>query len=172
AGGPGGEELVTFAGIGAKILCEFVRHVHKVVGIRRCGLLPRDFGLDVRIFGINLKPLFEAGLGIRLDRVDRAFRLANAAIDAFVGGEDEYVLTLIEAFHRAHPDTIRVFAANAALVDDVGHLSLLTEGCYPRTNRSLVGTSGQSVRRMTCVAASVQTEHIHYRGLRSLSLNL
>ena len=47
----GGQELVTFAGIGAKILCEFVRHVHKVVGIRRCGLLPRDnvtkpFGME------------------------------------------------------------------------------------------------------------------------------
>jgi hypothetical protein len=127
-------QLVTFAGIGAKILCEFIRHVHKVVGIRRCGLLPRDVGPDLRIFGINLKPLFEAGLGIRLDRVDRAFRLANAAIDAFVGVDDEHVLTLIEAVHRAHLDTIRVFAANAALVDDVGHLSLLTEGCYPGTN--------------------------------------
>jgi hypothetical protein len=127
--------LVTFAGIGAKILCEFIRHVHKVVGIRRCGLLPCDIGPDLRIFGINFKPLFETGLGIRLDRVDRAFRLANTAIDAFVGVDDEHVLTLVEAVHRAHFDAVRVLATNAALVDDVGQLSLLTEGCYAGTNR-------------------------------------
>jgi hypothetical protein len=33
-------------------------------------------------------------------------------------------------------------------------------------------TSGQSVRRVTCVAASVQTAHIHYCGLWSLGFDL
>ena len=40
---------------------------------------------------------------------------------------DEHVLALIEAVHRTHLDTIHVLAANAALIDDVGQLSLLAE---------------------------------------------
>jgi hypothetical protein len=52
-----------------------------------------------------------------------AFRLANTTIDAFVGVDDEHVLALVEAVHRTHLDTVHVLAANAALVDDVGHLS-------------------------------------------------
>ena len=60
--------------------------------------------------------------------VNRAFRFANAAIDAFVGVNDKHVLTLIEAVHRTHLDTVHVLAANAALIDDVGQLSLLSSG--------------------------------------------
>ena len=39
---------------------------------------------DPRIFGIDAEPFFKSGRGVRLDRVDWAFRLANTAIDAFV----------------------------------------------------------------------------------------
>ena len=90
------------------------------------------------------------------------FRFANAAIDAFVGVNDEHVLALIEAVHRTHLDTIHVLAANAALVDDVGQLSLLAGVAYSRRlHRILLCTHSQSttsskdVRRMTRVAASV-----------------
>ena len=68
---------------------------------------------------------FESRFRIRLDRINRAFRLANTTIDAFVRVDDEHVLTLVEAIHRAYLHAVRVIAANAALVDDVGHVSVL-----------------------------------------------
>jgi hypothetical protein len=37
---------------------------------------------------------FKFRLGVGLDRVDRAFRLADPAIDAFVRVDDEHVLVL------------------------------------------------------------------------------
>ena len=43
---------------------------------------------------------------IRFDCLNRAFRLANTTIDAFVGVNDEHVLALIEAVHRTHLDTV------------------------------------------------------------------
>ena len=55
------------------------------------------FGRDLSIFCIDLEPLFETGLRVRFDCVNRAFWFANAAIDAFVGVNDEHVLALIEA---------------------------------------------------------------------------
>src|SRR6185295_13320003 len=106
--------------------------------------------------------LFEAGLRVRLDCVNRAFRFANAAIDAFVGVNDKHVLTLIEAVHRTHLDTVHVLAANAALIDDVGQSSLLPAVAYSRRlhrillcthSRSM--TSSKDVRRVTRVATSV-----------------
>jgi hypothetical protein len=45
---------------------------------------------------------------------------------------DEHVLALIEAVHRTHLDTVHVLAANAALIDDVGQLSLLAEVAYSK----------------------------------------
>ena len=62
-------------------------------------------------------------LGVGLDRVDRAFRLADPAIDAFVRVDDEHVFALVEAVHRAHVDAVHGFAANAALIHDVGQLA-------------------------------------------------
>jgi hypothetical protein len=34
--------------------------------------------------------------------------------------DHEHVLTLVETIHGAHLDTVHDFAANAALIDDVG----------------------------------------------------
>jgi hypothetical protein len=59
-------------------------------------------------------------LGVGLDRVDRALRLAHPAIDALVRVDDEHVLALVEAVHGAHFDAVHGFAANTTLVDDVG----------------------------------------------------
>jgi hypothetical protein len=65
--------------------------------------------------------LLESGLGIRLDRLGRAFGLADAAIDALVGMDDEHVLAFIEAVHRTDLDAVHVLALDAALIDDIGH---------------------------------------------------
>jgi hypothetical protein len=37
-------QLVAFAGVGAEVFCEFVRHVYEGIGVRRCRLLLRDVG--------------------------------------------------------------------------------------------------------------------------------
>ena len=62
--------------------------------------------------------------------------------------DDEHVLALIEAVHGAHGDAVHGFAANAAIVDDVGHLSV----------RPADG-GGQL------------THHVYHRGARSLAQN-
>ena len=76
-------DLIALARVGAEVFVEFVGHVHKGVGIGWCRLLPRDVGPNFRVLAVDVEPLFETGLCVWLDCVDRAFRLANAAIDAF-----------------------------------------------------------------------------------------
>jgi hypothetical protein len=117
---------ITAARIRRKQLC-LVGLALPILRIRRWLTLYGDVRPDLSIFRIDLEPLFEAGLRVRFDCVNRAFRFANAAIDAFIGMNDEHVLALIEAVHRTHLDTVHVLAANAALIDDVGQLSLLAE---------------------------------------------
>jgi hypothetical protein len=68
---------------------------------------------------------FKPGFAISLDGIDGAFRFANATVDAFVRMDDEHVLALVEAVHGAHLDAVHGFAANAAIVDDVGQLGVL-----------------------------------------------
>src|SRR5262249_60222656 len=85
--------------------------------------LHRDVGPGLGVFSVERQPLFQAGLGIGLDGVDRAFRLAHAAIDALVRMNDEHVLALVEAVDRTDFHAIHVLAANATLVDDVGHVT-------------------------------------------------
>jgi hypothetical protein len=75
---------------------------------------------------VNIEPAIERGLGIRLDGVHRAFRLAHPTIDALVGMDDEHVLALVEAVHGTDFDAIHVLALDADFSDDVRHQSHLT----------------------------------------------
>ena len=58
---------------------------------------------DVRpylsVLGVDLQPLLKAGLRVRLNGIDRAFRYAHPTVNAFVGVDDEHVLALVEAVH-------------------------------------------------------------------------
>src|SRR5262249_50204526 len=81
-------------------------------------------GPNLRKFSIEAQELLEPRLGVRLDRVDRTFRLADPAIDAFVGMDDEHVLALVEAVHGTNVHAIHVLALDAAFDDDVGHSTL------------------------------------------------
>ena len=83
--------------------------------------LPRDVGPNRRVLPVEVEPLFKSRFRIRLDSVNRAFRLAYPAINAFVGMDDEHVLSLVEAVYWTDLDTVCVLATNAALVDDVSH---------------------------------------------------
>jgi len=75
-----------------------------------------------RIFRVDLQPLVETWLGIRLDGVGWAFRLANTAIDAFIGVDDQHVFAFIEAIHRTNFYAIHIFAFDAVFSDDIGHV--------------------------------------------------
>ena len=86
------------------------------------------FGRIFAYSAFKRQPFLKARLGVRLDRVNRAFRLADPTIDAFVRVDHEHVLALVEAVHGAHVDTVHGFAANAAIVDDVRHSSVLPAG--------------------------------------------
>ena len=43
--------------------------------------------------------------------------------------DDEHVLALVEAVHGAHLDAVHGFAANTAIVDDVGQLGVFPADC-------------------------------------------
>src|SRR5436853_2194045 len=92
-----------------------------VLVVGRRVALHRDIRPDLRILGIQLDEFLQPRFGVRLDRFDRAFRLAYAAIDAFVRVDDEHVLALVEAVHGADRYAIHQFATDTAIVDDVGH---------------------------------------------------
>jgi hypothetical protein len=115
--------LVAFPGFGTEILGEFIGFADKGVSVGRCWLLGRNVGPGFGILAVEVEPPVEIRLGVGLDRVDRALRLADAAIDALVGMDDEHVVALVEAVDRANFDTIGVFALDANFSDDVGHRS-------------------------------------------------
>src|SRR5271170_5733465 len=112
------------AGIWREVL-EFVLLPLPLLRVGRGLSFDRNVWPNFCVFGVQRQPFLKARLGVRLDRVDRAFRLADPAIDAFVRVNYEHVLAFVEAVHRAHLDAVHEFAANAALVDNVGQLNVL-----------------------------------------------
>jgi hypothetical protein len=107
------------------MLFELIGDALPLLGIRGRGFFGRDIGPNLCIFGINAKPAFDAGLGIGLDRLDGAFRLADPTIDAFIRMDDQHVLALVKAIYGADFDAIHVFAFDAIVVDDIGHFHTL-----------------------------------------------
>ena len=56
-----------------------------------------------------------------VDRLDRADRLARAAVDALVGVDVQRAAALVDAVDRAFLDTGTVFDVHAGQRDHVGH---------------------------------------------------
>ena len=108
---------ITRARIWREVL-EFVRLSLPFLRVGRGRFFDGNIWPDFRVFRIQRQPFLKPRLGVRLDRVDRALRHADPAIDAFVRVDDEHVLALVEAVHGAHFDAVHDFAANTALVDD------------------------------------------------------
>ena len=73
------------------------------------------------LFLVQHNPAFHTCFGVRADRVRRAFRLANTAVNALIGMNHQHVFPLVEAIHGADFDTVGVFAGDATVVDDIGH---------------------------------------------------
>src|SRR3974390_3506700 len=112
---------ISLTGIWREVL-KFVRLALPLLRVSRGSLFDRNIRPSFRIVCVKLQPLLRARFGIRLDRLDRAFRLAHAAIDAFVRMDDEHVLTLVETIDGADLYAVHQFALDATLVDDVGQL--------------------------------------------------
>src|ERR1700687_4811759 len=137
---------ITRAGIWREVL-EFVRLPLPLLGVGRGRFFDRNIWPDFRVSRIQRQPFLKPRPGVRLNRVDRAFRHADPAIDAFVRVDDEHVLALVEAVHGAHVDAVHDFAANTALVDDEGQLSVLPaarsdeliHGVRPPSRGSFIG---------------------------------
>src|SRR5438477_6198642 len=110
---------VPSAGIGGEMLLELGRDPFPRLGIRRRGLLGRDIRPDFRKLSIERYEFFKAGFGIGLDRLNRAFRLADPAVDALVGMDHQHVLALVKAVDGANLDAIHVLALDALFDDDV-----------------------------------------------------
>ena len=66
-------------------------------------------------------PAFCRLLAVGYNRFNRAFGLADPAIDAFLGVDHQHVLALVKAIDRADFYAIHVFAFDAGVIDDVGH---------------------------------------------------
>src|SRR5215813_13998758 len=83
---------------------------------------------ELRVQGRVLLPLLrEIVLGE--DGLGRADRLARAAVDAFVGVDDEEVRALVEAVHGTDRHAIGVLAGDAGLGNDEGHMLCLLRLC-------------------------------------------
>ena len=121
------------AGIGIEMRFELILDVFPVVGIGRWRSLECDIGPDVGIFLVDFHPFLKVALGIGQDRLDRAFGLANTAVDAFFGIDHQKVLPFVEAVHGANLYAIHVFAFNARIDNDISHEFLLSlKALYPK----------------------------------------
>ena len=102
---------------------KFVGHVLPTIGVSGGDFFARNVRPFAGIFGVEGKPFLQARRGVGLDRFGWAFGLADAAIDALVGIDDEHVLAFIEAVHGAHFDAVHVFAFDTGFGDDKGHFA-------------------------------------------------
>src|SRR6185437_10655345 len=78
-----GIKPLSLIGIRAEKFVELALDPFELVGVGRRLAFPGDVRPLFRIFPVELDPFLQALLGIRQDGIGRAFRLADAAIDAF-----------------------------------------------------------------------------------------
>jgi len=118
------------------MLLEFVWNPLPFLRIGRRFLLGGDVRPGLGEFRVDTQPLLRAWLGVGLDRVHWAFGFADTAIDAFVRVDHKHIFALVEAIHGADLHAVHVFAFDAIVVDDVGHLltepPILREPCSYR----------------------------------------
>ena len=80
-------------------------------------------GPDFCVISVELKPLLGPGLGVRLNRFYRTFRLAYPTIDTVIGMNDEHDFALVETIDGANLHAIHNLALDARFVDDIGQMS-------------------------------------------------
>lgn len=113
--------LIAFAWIGRKPLFKFVLFLFEGFGFWKRAFFTGDIGPDFGIFHIHFKIFFSLRIAVGDDGLNRAFRFANAAINALIRVDDEGILALIEAINGADLDTVSVFALNADIRNNKRH---------------------------------------------------
>jgi hypothetical protein len=108
-----------------KISLEFASFAIKGLGFGRSLALYRYIWPRARHISVQLKPFLKPRFGVRLDRFGRALRFADAAVNTFVGMDNQHIFAFVKAIYRAYFDAVHVFALDAVFDDDIGH------GCYP-----------------------------------------
>ena len=116
---------ITRAGIWREVL-QFIRLPLPLLRVGRGCFFDLNTWPNFRVFRVQRQPFLKPWVRIGFDGVHRAFRHANAAVNAFVRVDHEHVLTLVKTVHGAHFDAVHGLAANAAVIDDVGQLSVLS----------------------------------------------
>lgn len=119
--------------LGRKEFFQLARASIIVFRVRLRLALRRYIGPNFRIFGIQAQPTVETWLGIRLDRLCGTFRFTDPAVDTFVRVNNKHVFTFVKAIDRTHLNAIQVFALDAVLNHNVGHIAILA------TIRSSIG---------------------------------
>jgi hypothetical protein len=112
---------VAFAGVGGEVGIELALLAIKRLGIAWRIALHRDVGPERGIFRVDLQPFFQARFGVWLNGVGGAFGFAYAAIDTFIGVDDQHILTLIEAIDGADFNAVHILTLDAIFGDDIGH---------------------------------------------------
>src|ERR1700722_1236636 len=107
-----------------KIFLELAFHTLEILGVGRGFLLLGDIRPALGVFGIHLKPLFQARFGIRLDGIGWAFGLAHAAVDAFVRMDHQHIVAFVEAVDGADFNALGIFAFDARFSDEVSNPGL------------------------------------------------
>lgn len=127
-----------------KIFLEFTRFAIIFIGIGRRIFFNCDVGPQLGIFRVDLDPAIHSRFGIGLDGIHGAFRFANAAVNTFIRVDDEEIFPFIKTVYRTNFNTIGVFAFDAIIDDDIGHVrSISLKNFNP-----LVGLSGLDVKLM------------------------
>ena len=108
------------AGVGAEQRL-LARLVLPIIGIRRCFALAGDIGPLLGVIAVEFYPGGRLIVAIGQNRLGRAFRFADAAINAFIRVNHQHVFANIEAVHRTDFHAIHVFAVDAIFADDISH---------------------------------------------------
>jgi len=116
------ERLAALSGSFGEILLKLALFTIALFGFGKGVFFADNHRPELRILAVEFHPLFGACVRIWADGIGRAFRLADAAIDAFIGVDHQHVLALVEAIYWADFDAVCVFASDARVVDDVGHM--------------------------------------------------
>src|SRR5688572_21496390 len=150
----------------------FVLDLFPVVGVGGSVLRLRDDGPALRELGVELQELLLAGrhVVLRADRFDGALGLAQRAIDALLGIDDEHVRPFVEAIDGAHLDAVGVLALDTGFRDDEGHV-IAPQGAPSgavrrRRNSATTGTEGQA-RRPPWIAGVPPMQERNWRPART-----
>ena len=113
--------LAAFAGCLREVFLQLALFTVAFLCLGQWVFLGDDHWPKFGVFAVEFNPLFHVWLCVGADRIRRAFRLANAAIDTFIGMNDQHVLAFIKAIHRTYFNAVGVFAGDTGIVNDIGH---------------------------------------------------